>query len=77
MRIFIVLLIVFFIIIPTKANAYLDPGTGSYLIQIFVGGGLSIIFILKQYWSQIVTFIKKLKSDKKNGKKVIDEKTNS
>jgi hypothetical protein len=34
---------------PKQAQAYLDPGAGSYLIQIIVGGVLGAILIIKTY----------------------------
>ncbi len=55
----------FTIIIPKPALAYLDPGSGSYLIQIIIastaGGGI----LLKTKWKNIKnTLIKKNKSEK-------------
>lgn len=41
---------------PPRAEAYLDPGTGSYLLQILVAGLLSGLFLLKP----LVTRIKRL-----------------
>lgn len=34
--------------------AYLDPGTGSLIIQAVIGGALGIGVVAKTYWSQIV-----------------------
>lgn len=41
------------LIFPERAQAYLDAGTGSYLIQLviaFVAGGL---FMVKTFWRQL------------------------
>jgi len=41
-----------------NAHAYLDPGTGSYLLQIlaaFIVGGL---FAVKMFWRRIIAFLK-------------------
>jgi len=63
-------------VLPTPALAYLDPGTGSYLIQILVGGGLGLTFIIKQYWSNIRSFFSKGKTnEKKNTNKIIEKKS--
>ncbi len=35
------------------AHAYLDPGTGSILIQILLGGTAGAAAILKLYWHNI------------------------
>lgn len=42
--------------------AYLDPGSGSYLIQLLIGGVVGILFLLKVYWRRIVSFFKRLAS---------------
>ena len=44
-------------IMPTGiALAYLDPGSGSLLIQIIIAGILGLIVALKLYWSRIIAF---------------------
>lgn len=69
MQIFAILLTLSLIASPVKAYAYLDPGTGSYFIQIilaFIFGGF---FTLKIYWKKIIDFCTKLgkyKKDEKN-----------
>jgi len=47
-------------IISLPAYAYLDPGTGSVLLQVLVGGVLAAAFTLKTYWFKVKTFFKKL-----------------
>lgn len=48
-----------------NAYAYLDLGSGNYLIQMIVAGFMTMIFALKMYFQRVVSFIKKLfKSDK-------------
>lgn len=37
-----------------RAYAYIDPGTGSYLFQLLVGGLLGAAFVIKMYWKNIV-----------------------
>lgn len=36
-----------------EAFAYLDPGTGSILLQAIIGGVASGLFILRMYWRRI------------------------
>lgn len=62
----IFLLFVFFVFVP-KVSAYLDPGTGSYMIQLLMGGLLGSLFLIKNYWTNIVSIIKNFFS-KKNHK---------
>ena len=44
-------------IMPTGVTqAYLDPGSGSLLIQIIIAGILGLLVAIKLYWSRIVAF---------------------
>ena len=54
-------LIIFFGILPAPSHAYLDPGTGSYLLQILSAGILGALFIIKTYWHKIKKFFVKKK----------------
>ena len=52
-----------------KAHAYIDPGTGSYIIQVVIGGLLGAAFALKIYWKKVKAyfinlFSKHTKNDK-------------
>jgi len=40
-------LIIYFGVMPTRAYAYLDPGTGSFIFQILVGAIVGGIFYFK------------------------------
>ena len=42
----------FFFISTTNAFAYLDPGTGSILLQGIIGAIASGLFIMKMYWAK-------------------------
>lgn len=37
--------------------AYLDPGSGSYLLQLLIAGLLGVLFVIKAYWRTIKSFI--------------------
>lgn len=37
--------------------AYIDPGTGSYLIQLLIATILGSLFAIKIYWRKIRAFI--------------------
>lgn len=39
--------------LPLSAHAYLDPGTGSFVIQAVVASFLGIAFTVKTYWQQL------------------------
>ena len=38
---------------PPAAYAYLDPGTGSMVLQLLLGGAVGALAILKLYWSRL------------------------
>jgi hypothetical protein len=41
-------------------HAYLDPGSGSFLIQLLIAALLGGLFLLKAYWGKITTFFKRV-----------------
>jgi hypothetical protein len=41
---------------PTAAQAYLDPGTGSAVIQMVVAGVMGALFVVKMYWQKLRVF---------------------
>ena len=44
------------------AYAYIDPGTGSYIIQVIIGGVLGAAFALKVYWKKVKFYFSNLLS---------------
>lgn len=53
-----VLVIAAFIIASVlPAHAYLDGGSGSYVLQIACAGVLAVVFSLKLAWQRIRSFI--------------------
>ena len=40
-------------------KAYLDPGSGSYLLQLLIAGLLGSLFVIRSYWSRIIGFFNK------------------
>jgi len=42
---------------------YLDPGSGSFLVQLLLAAGLGISVAIKVYWSRIKSFFGGKKSD--------------
>lgn len=60
---FILAFIAMFFFINQEAHAYVNPGSGSYLFQVIIGGFLSIIYFFKKIIIKIFSIFKK------NGKK--------
>lgn len=44
--------------LPEEAHAYLDPGTGSQLLQLLLAGLFGAIFTLKIYWQKLLGFFR-------------------
>ena len=46
------------LLFPQPTYAYIDPGTGSYMVQVLIAGLLGAIVSLKIFWTRIKTLIK-------------------
>ena len=38
---------------PQTAHAYLDPGTGSMVLQVILASVMGGLFVLKRYWHRL------------------------
>jgi len=63
----------FHITLPHKVYAYLDPGTGSYLLQLAIAGILGGLYAVKLFWKNIKTFLKNIFSRKEKNEKIKHE----
>lgn len=52
-------------ICPQYAFAYLDPGTGSMILQVILAGIVGIGCTFKVWWQKLSGFIKKVKDGRK------------
>ncbi len=43
--------------------AYLDPGSGSFILQLLIASAVGIMFALRGYWSKLISLFKKSKSE--------------
>jgi hydrogenase-4 membrane subunit HyfE len=48
-----------------RASAYIDPGTGSYLLQIAIAFLLGALFTIKGFWKKILALSKTVFTKKK------------
>ncbi|UCH84012.1 MAG: hypothetical protein JSW50_16535 [Candidatus Latescibacterota bacterium] len=64
----IIQLVMFFaaidIVAPPNSYAYLDPGTGSFALQIIIGVLFAVAFAVKTFWFRIKSFLGRLISRK-------------
>ena len=54
----------FFLMFPRITYAYLDPGTGSYVLQVVLAAMVGLAYTLKIYWTNVKTFFLNLFSKK-------------
>jgi hypothetical protein len=47
------LTVVFLLTTPSDAFAYLDPGTGSMILQALIGGGMAAAYFLRRHWQAL------------------------
>ena len=50
---FLSVLVVSIVVLPTPAYAYIDPGAGSLILQLLLGGVAGLIVVGKLFWSNI------------------------
>ena len=46
-------------------DAYIDPGTGSIVLQALIGGFAAVLVAIGMFWKQIKAFVKNLFSRSK------------
>lgn len=51
----------------TLGLAYLDPGSGSFIIQLLAAGFLGGLFLVKTYWQKIVAIFRKPQPPEETG----------
>ena len=50
------------VISERPAEAYIDPGTASYVFQVIAGAVLGGVFLLRTYWNRVMTTVRSLVS---------------
>jgi hypothetical protein len=74
-------LLVAALIWPTHtAHAYVDPGTGSFIVQIIIGLFFGIAYTVRRFWSTIIGWFRKgsvrdgsVRAQRDGGKKTDDQ----
>lgn len=57
--------LILFFLTSRPSYAYLDPGSGSYLLQILLAGLLAASFMLKSFWQKLRAFFSRFFNRKK------------
>jgi hypothetical protein len=53
--------------LAVNAAGYIDPGTGSYVLQIAIAFLVGLAFSIRVFWKKIVAFLRKTFATKKGG----------
>ena len=48
-----------FFTLAMPAHAYLDPGTGSVVLQLILGGVAGALVVIKLYWHRFTSFFRR------------------
>jgi hypothetical protein len=56
---------IYFVVLINNAYAYLDPGTGSIILQALLGAIAATASYLIFYWNKVKIFFKKIFNKKK------------
>ncbi len=68
------------LVFPTSADAYLDPGTGSIILQRLIAAIAAGLVVMKTYWYKIKTFFGKTGTksiaDEESAKDELDSDSN-
>ncbi len=65
---YLIIFTAFFICLPRDAQAYIDPGTGSLILQAVVAGVLAGLFTMKSFLRRIFGKFTGKKKDSETGK---------
>ncbi len=58
--------------LPVQAYAYLDPGTGSFILQMAIAGLLGAMLSIKLAWANVKMFFNGLLSKSKEPESLLD-----
>jgi hypothetical protein len=53
----VILCLIFIFMAPASSFAYLDPGSGSMLLQIILGGVAGLVVVCKLYWGRFLSLL--------------------
>jgi hypothetical protein len=61
---FTLFLLYFGVVSAPSAQAYIDPGSGSFIFQVLIGGLLAGAVAVKHFWRRIVSFFSRHRSSR-------------
>jgi dolichol kinase len=61
---FLIAAVLVAMIFPLALSAYIDPGTGSYILQVLIAAFVAVSFTTKVFWKRIKKFFSRKKEEK-------------
>jgi len=58
-----------FLVLPGHVHAYLDPGSGSLLVQVLIGAILGSLYYVRLHWDKLANFFVSLFKKNTDGKR--------
>jgi hypothetical protein len=55
-------------------HPYLDPGSGSFILQILIAALVGSLFLIKVYWNKLKAFFKKTPTNEQVGEQEAENK---
>jgi hypothetical protein len=55
-------------------HPYLDPGSGSFILQILIAALVGSLFLIKVYWNKLKAFFKKTPANEQAGEQEPENK---
>lgn len=56
-----------------QAYAYLDPGTGSMLLQALIGAVAGAVVVIRLYWAKIKSFVSRFGHNRESSEDISSE----
>lgn len=66
---FTVFVLYFGVVAVPSAHAYIDPGSGSFIFQVLIGGLLAGAVAVKHFWKRITSFFTRRSSGEQTARK--------
>jgi hypothetical protein len=67
---FTLFLLYFGVVAAPSAQAYIDPGSGSFIFQVLIGGLLAGAVAVKHFWKRITSFFSRRSSREQPAEKI-------
>lgn len=48
------------ILFPVYAHAYIDPASGSYILQLVAAAGFALMYVIATSWRRVKCFVSRL-----------------